>query len=295
MLRKRLLRPRLPSMFMTNGRSIIPKMDELELLTTENVLMKNCSVMFITETWLHPQIPDAAAELVDRTLHRYDKTKESGRTRGGGLCVYVHSGWCINSKIIEMHCSPNVEILAVSWRPFYLPRQLTVAILIAVYIPLDANVSNALSLLLTVVNKQRLARSDGVSIVAGDFNQACLRTVLKLVQYVHCATRGDKTLDHVQCNIKHAYTATPLPHLSKSDHFSLSLTSTYTTLRTKPETMTINTCPEGALSQLQDCSSRTLWDLFDTDTVLCYIKNCTDMVTVNTDQGFCQPETLDDQ
>lgn len=71
----------------------------------------------------------------------------------------------------------------------------------AVFIPQDANVSTALSLLLTIINKQQLARPDGVFIVAGDFNKACLKTVLpKFVQYVDCATRGDKTLDHVYSN-----------------------------------------------------------------------------------------------
>ena len=69
-------------------------------------------------------------------------------------------------------------------RPFYLPRELTVVIVIAVYIPLDANVITALSLLLAAVNKQQLAYPNGVFIVAGDFNQACLKSVLpKFIQY----------------------------------------------------------------------------------------------------------------
>ena len=70
----------------------------------------------------------------------------------------------------------------------------------------------------------------------------------------------------------------------------MSLNPTYTTLlrKTKPQTKTIKTWPEGALSQLQDCFSRTVWDLFSshnlqeyTDTVLSYIQNCVDTVTVN--------------
>ncbi|KAK0146755.1 hypothetical protein N1851_013962 [Merluccius polli] len=99
----------------------------------------------------------------------------------------------------------------------------------------DANVSMALSLLLDIINKQQLAHPDGVFIVAGDFNQACLKTVLpKFIQHVKFATRGENTLDHVYSNIKHT-------GRGGSDHLCLSLTP---------------------ISQLQDCFSRTLWDLF---------------------------------
>ena len=55
----------------------------------------------------------------------------------------------------------------------------------------------------------------------------------------------------------------------------------------KPETKNIKIWPEGALSQLQDCFEHTEWSMFDhldlqehTETVLFYIKNCTDTVTV---------------
>lgn len=50
----------------------------------------------------------------------------------------------------------------------------------------------------------------------------------------------------------------------------------------------MKTWPEGALSQLQDCFGNTEWTVFDclelneyTETVLFYIKTCTDNVTVD--------------
>jgi len=107
---------------------------------------------------------------------------------------------------------------------------------------------------------------------------------------VNCATRGNNTLDHVYCNLKHAYRAEPLPHLGLSDHLSLLLLPVYIPLRmtAKPCIKTITTWPEGALSQLQDCFSNTEWSIFEqgdlqeyTDTVLFYIKICIDNVTVN--------------
>ena len=102
-------------------------------------------------------------------------------------------------------------------------------------------------------------------IIAGDFNKACLKTVLpKFHQHVKCATRGENTLDHVYSNIKHAYRATPLPHLGQSDHLSLLLFPAYTPLRrqTKPATQTIKAWSENALNQLQDWFVCTDWSIF---------------------------------
>ena len=68
--------------------------------------------------------------------------------------------------------------MTVQCRPFYMPRELTTGIIAAVCIPPDANVSIALSQLYAIINKQIQAHPEGVSIVAGDFNQACRKTVL---------------------------------------------------------------------------------------------------------------------
>src|SRR4029434_4237246 len=108
-LRKQPHKPPLPSIFLTNTRSITHKMDELELHVTANHLIRNCCVMIITETWLHPLIPDAAVRLADRSIHRQDRNMDSGKSRGGGLCIYVHNDWCNNSNTIDSHCSPDLE------------------------------------------------------------------------------------------------------------------------------------------------------------------------------------------
>ena len=53
-------------------------------------------------------------------------------------------------------------------------------------------------------------------------------------------------------------------------------------------TSTVKTLLDGASHQLQDCFERTCWDIFEhpdlevfTDSVLCYIKNCIDIVTLD--------------
>uniref|UniRef100_A0AAZ1X703 Reverse transcriptase domain-containing protein n=1 Tax=Oreochromis aureus TaxID=47969 RepID=A0AAZ1X703_OREAU len=181
--------------------------------------------------------------------------------------------------------------MSVRCWPFFLPRELTVVIITAVYIPPDANVNTALSILLNTINEQQRAHPDGVHIIAGDFNKANIKTVLpKFYQHVKCPTRGENTLDHVYSNIKHAYRAIPLPHLSQSDHLSLLLSPAYTPLRrsARPTTRTVTTWPENALHKLQDCFTETDWDIFEhqdletfTGSVLDYIKFCTANVTVD--------------
>ncbi|KAK1875851.1 Serine--tRNA ligase [Dissostichus eleginoides] len=76
-LRKRPHRPPLPSLFLANARSIIHKMDELEVLLAANTNVRDCCVMIITESWLHSRIPDAAVQLPGRSTHRYDRNSAS--------------------------------------------------------------------------------------------------------------------------------------------------------------------------------------------------------------------------
>lgn len=52
-----------------------------------------------------------------------------------------------------------------------------VVVVIAVYIPPDANENAALGYMSTAINKQQNAYPDGVFIVAGDFNHVNLKTV----------------------------------------------------------------------------------------------------------------------
>lgn len=89
-----------------------------------------------------------------------------------------------------------------------------------------SNVSLALAYLHDTVNRLQQMHPEGVQIIAGDFNQVCLKTVLpKFVQYVRCSTRGNNTLDRIISPQK--------PDLGLSDHLSLLLFPAFTPLRRK--------------------------------------------------------------
>lgn len=106
------------------------------------------------------------------------------RPGGGGLCVYTNNNWCTNTAIIDRHCSPDLELLAVKCRPFYLPRELSAVVVMAAYIPPGANASTALGYMLTVINKQQDSYPDGVFIIAGDFNHVNLTVLPRFEQHV---------------------------------------------------------------------------------------------------------------
>lgn len=116
-LRKDPHRPPLLSMFLTNPWSQNNKMDVLELLMDANRYIRGCCLLVISESWRPEQ--------------------GSGKSRGGGLCIYVHGDWSKDSLITHKHCSPDLESLSVKCRPFYLPRELTAVLVTAACIPPD--------------------------------------------------------------------------------------------------------------------------------------------------------------
>ena len=290
-LRRQPFKPPLPSLFLTNARSLANKMDELKLQFSANKTVKDCCILLITESWLNPLIPDSAIELAGYTAQRHDRNENSGKSKGGGLCMYINNNWCTNTVTVDTHCCPNLEYMTVKCRPLYIPREFTVVMTTVVYIPPGANANVAIGLLHGSISGHLSKYPDAVHIIAGDFNHSDLKAALpKFHQHVKCATRGANTLDKVYTNIKLGYRAKQLPHLGKSDHMSLLLIPAYAPLRrTAPITIkTVKTWPEDATQQLQDCFDSTNWDVFEhqdlelfTDSVLCYIKHCTDTVTVD--------------
>ncbi len=202
---------------LSNVRSLENKLDLIQLSRSTQHEARDCCV---TETWLNDTIPDSAIQLHGLTCYRADRDSSlSGKTRGGGLCVYVNKEWCNNAVVVTKHCSSLVEFMFVKCRPFYLPREFTAIVIVAVYIPPCANAKDALRELYSAISEQQTNNPDSFFIIAGDFNHANLKTVLpKFYQHVNFATRGNNTLDFVYTTEKNAYKAVPRPHLGYLDH-----------------------------------------------------------------------------
>ncbi|KAI3352418.1 hypothetical protein L3Q82_005377 [Scortum barcoo] len=137
-LRKRENRPPLPSILLANVQSLDNKLDELRSRMAFQRDIKNCNVLVFTETtWLDPSIPDSAIVTEGLSIHRQDRTINSGKSKGGGVCfVMVNNKWCSDVEIISTGCSPDLEHLMIRCRPYYLPREFTsVVMMTAVYVP----------------------------------------------------------------------------------------------------------------------------------------------------------------
>ncbi len=293
-------KPAIPTIVLANVRSLDNKLDYIRLLRSTQRTVRDCCVFVFTETWLNNSFPDCAIQLEQLTCYRADRALvEGGKRRGGGLCVYINNVWCRDAVVVCKHCSPLVELMIIKCRPFYLPREYTAILLIAVYIPPNSNNnrSEALNYLYQHISEQQKAHPDAFLILAGDFNHADLKSVFpKIYQHVDFPTRGKNTLDLVYTTQRGAYKALPLPHLGASDHITVMLMPAHRPLVKviKPTHKQIQVWPEGSSEALQDCFDTTDWNMFKqaatynnttdlqeyTETVTAYITKCIDDVTV---------------
>ena len=94
--------------------------------------------------------------------------------------MLVNNRWCHPGHItVKCHiCIPDIEVMAVGFRPFYLPREFTSVILIAVYIPLSAVAENACDVISSIVAKMQTQQPNSFAAISGDFNHASLSATL---------------------------------------------------------------------------------------------------------------------
>ena len=160
--------------------------------------IKNFNVMVFTKTWLNSTISDSAIVSDGFSIFHQDRTVNSGKSKGGGVCFMVNNNWCLDVAIISPDCSPHLEHLMIGCRPSHLPREFSSVVLNAVYVPPHADNNTALEELYGVIDRTETSRPEAAFIVAGDFNTANMKKVLsKYYQHISCPTRGGNILDHV--------------------------------------------------------------------------------------------------
>ncbi|CAL9695395.1 unnamed protein product [Knipowitschia caucasica] len=213
--RKRKRRPYLPSIIMGNVRSISNKTEELTALVRHQREYRQCGLMCFSETWLCGNIPDSVVALEGFKLVRADRCAEgSGKSKGGGVAVYVNEQWCIPTHVhvVQRTCTQDLELLAVSMRPRYLPREFSHTVVLCAYIPPSADAAAACEEMHRTVTQIQTRSPRALILISGDFNHASLSATLPTFkQYVTCPTRGNKTLDLLYVNVRDAYASSPLP------------------------------------------------------------------------------------
>ncbi|KAK1806255.1 hypothetical protein P4O66_000131 [Electrophorus voltai] len=267
-LRARAHRAPLPSILLANVQSLDNKLDDLRARIKFQRDIRDCNLLCFTESWLNPAVPNHAIQPAEFfSVHRMDRTADSGKSRGGGVCVMVNNSWCNNANVVTLacSCSPNLELLALKLRPFYLPREFTSVIINTVYIPPQANMDTALCELHEALTQFQAQHRDTALIVVGDFNSANLkRAVPNLYQHVTFLTRGNRTLDHCYTPYKDSYKALAHPPFGKSDHATIFLLPKYKQRlkREAPVQREVARWTDQSVAALQDALDDTDWDMF---------------------------------
>lgn len=243
-------------------------MDDLRARIRFQRDIRDCNILCLTETWLTPEVPDAAVTLSkDFSVFRMDRTVEAGKIRGGGVCFMINSKWCDLRNIITLShsCSPHLEHLTIKCRPFYLPREFTSVIVTAVYIPPQADTDTALSKLHDMLSVCLNHHPDAAIIVTGDFDKAKLRQVMpNFYQHISCPTRGKNTLDHCYSQFSNGYKANLLLAFGKSDHAAILLIPEYKQMhvRVAPDRQVVKHWSAQSEPMLQDALDDVDWDMF---------------------------------
>ena len=292
-------------MIVSNVRSINPKspnhnFDELLANCRFTREFRDASLLCFSETWFIDKKVTNESVATDGfgEPNRMDRdSKQTGKERGGGVCLYVSEKFCdrANVTVKQRMCTPELELISVSLRPTYLPREFgrifvtvfyaavslssmplfttrplrhcllcrcTTVVYAAVYDSTSA--ARAGKAIAAAVRDLQLMSADVPCFVVGDFNHCDLRKALpSFRQFVTCPTREKNTTDLCYGNVPRAYKSVSLPPVGKSDHNAIHLIPAYKPkIQTDPivkKSVKVRT-PESE-EQLRECFECTEWSV----------------------------------
>ena len=148
------------------------------------------------------------------------------------MCLYVSEKFCdrANVTVKQRMCTPELELISVSLRPRYLPREFGRIFVTVVYAAVydSTSAARAGKAIAAAVRDLQLISADAPCFVVGHFNHCDLRKALpSFRQFVTCPTREKNTTDLCYGNVPRAYKSVSLPPVGKSDHNAIHLISTY--------------------------------------------------------------------
>ena len=265
--RRRRHRNVLPVIITGNAQSVHGKLEELTGLCQYLHQYRDASVMCFTESWFTEKMPNDYLAIKDFHLERGDRDLQAtGKTKGGGVCCYINEKYCdpSNIKVIDKISLLEIELLSLSIRPYYLPREFNRIIINIVYIPETSYGPKAVPILTDMLYKLYNEHPDAFIITTGDFNRSNLNSCLFSNQHIDRPTRGDARLDLLFTNIKCNYKCESLAPLGDSDHDMIRLLPNYVTKRqqTQPVEREICVLDDAGSDRLIDCFDCTDWQVF---------------------------------
>ena len=145
----------LPSIILSNARSLRNKIDELQANVRFQHEFRDACLLAITETWLSEKDSDTelAIDSFGSPMQLDRDAAATGMSRGGGVCLYLNQRYCKNVLVRERLCTKDIELLCVSLRPLYLPREFPQIFVMVVYIHPRANADNASEIYVAIYPK----------------------------------------------------------------------------------------------------------------------------------------------
>lgn len=162
-------------------------------------------------------------------------------------------------------CTRNIELLALSRRPHYLPREIHQIRIFVVYITPSADTQAAATVIHELLSQAEAEAPDAAKFITGDFKLCSLSEHLPTYQqYVTFPTRNEACLDHCYGNIQGAFSKA-LCGLGSSDHKMVKLAPSYEPrLRCEQaKRVEVKSWTTAATEALQDCLECTDWDRWD--------------------------------
>lgn len=287
-LKRRGVKTPVPAITFGNVRSLRNKIDELSANCRFLKEYRDSAIIALTETWLEERDSNSTYEIDGFNLVRSDRSNTCKQS-GGGLAVYVNEKWCKQVTLRDTHCCDNIEYMTLSCRPIYLPREFCNVFIINVYIPPTADATEASSLLSNCINKIENESPNSLKIILGDFNCCNFKDhIPNYEQFVKCATRDNRILDLLYCNVKDSYRVMKRAPLGNSDHNMLFCMPIYRQKlkREKCKEITVRDWSSDC-SELKACFECTDWSvLYDdncdidtnVDVFTSYVNFCVDML-----------------
>ena len=161
--------PPLPTVLLANVQSIRNKLNEPEVWAKLKREIKETCLLAFTETWLSDSDRNEDFSLSGFGIPiRQDQSPEITRkSRVGGVCFYVNERYCNTVKVRERICTTDLELLMISLRPFYLPREFQQLFYTLVYIHPRASATAAAQLIADVMSRLDVVCSDTPTFVLG--------------------------------------------------------------------------------------------------------------------------------
>ena len=191
-----------PRFFLTNVRSAMNKLDELDILLHQPD--DQIDIAVLTETWQSDKICDDF--LAIDGFNVFTRTRDM--KRGGGVAVYVKEQIPV-TVLDNINVPDELECLWLRVCPHRLPRSVAGIVVCAVYIPPNSSQQSVLvDHLISTVDELNAKHPDiGVTIL-GDFNRTEIGPICRshaLSQVVNKPTRENATLDLIITNLKRFY------------------------------------------------------------------------------------------